>query len=129
MLTTKEAPPMKNRNMFRPTIPVCLTVMILVGGLSAQDPTKIYLKGQVKLSSNPLRSAWVIVSQSGKEKGRSLTGDDGKYYISNLDQGAYDIIVQKGKQQLYKKQVNVPTKSDYDISLKSTSRAAIRARP
>src|SRR5882672_4426822 len=113
---------MKSRKMFRATVTVFLTVMILVGGLSAQQPTQIYLKGQVKLSSKPLRSAWVIVSQSGKEKGRSLTGDDGKYYISNLDQGVYDIIVQKGKKQLYEKQVNVPTKSDYDIPLKSNSR-------
>jgi hypothetical protein len=123
---------MKSRNIFRATIPICLTVMILSAGLSAQYSqysTKIYLKGQVKLSSKPLRSAWVIVSQSGKERGRSLTGDDGKYYISNLDQGAYDIIVQKGKQQLWKGQVDVPTKTDYDIPLKKTSRGVILVQP
>ena len=119
---------MKSKNIFRATIGVCLTVVILAAGLSAQY-SRNYLKGQVKLSSKPLRAAWVIVSQSGKESGRSLTGDDGKYYISNLDQGAYDIIVQKGKQQLYKGQVDVPTKTDYDIRLKSTSRGVIRVQP
>ena len=117
---------MKSRDIFRATIPVCLTVMILAAGLSAQNSSDTYLKGQVKLSSKPLRSAWVVISQSGKERGRSLTGDDGKYYISNLDQGAYDIIVQKGKQQLYKGQVNVPTKTDYDIRLQRPLRRVIR---
>jgi Carboxypeptidase regulatory-like domain len=119
---------MKSRNVYRTTVRLCLTVMILAAGLSAQSSSN-YLKGQVRLSSKPLRSAWVIISQSGKERGRSLTGDDGKYYISNLDQGGYDIIVQKGKQQLWTGRVDVPTKADYDIRLKSTSRRVVQVRP
>jgi hypothetical protein len=120
---------MKSRTVLRATIRVSLTVMILSAGLSAQSSSKIYLKGQVKLSGKPLRSAWVIVSQSGKERGRSLTGDDGKFYISNLDHGGYDIVVEKGKQQLWKGQADVPTKTDYVIPLKKTSHGIIRVQP
>jgi len=49
----------------------------------------------------------VIVSLNGREKGRSLTGDDGKYYIADLDPGTYDFIVERGG-QLYKGRATLP---------------------
>ena len=39
----------------------------------------------------------MIVSVNGHEKGRSLTGDDGKLHIAGVDPGTYDfVVVEKG---------------------------------
>jgi hypothetical protein len=85
---------------------------------SAQSTNKTYVKGLVSSSGKPLRSVWVVTSQNGREKGRSLTGDDGRYYLSNLDPGPYDIIVQNGKSQLYKGRINLPQNSTYNIAIR-----------
>jgi hypothetical protein len=76
-----------------------------------------YMKGQVKSSNKPLRSVWVIVSQYGQEKGRSLTGDDGKYFIDNLSNGTYDVIVEQAKRQVWRGQKTIPS-TNYDITVK-----------
>src|SRR5215475_15505626 len=62
------------------------------------------VKGLVMSSNKPLRSVWVIASQYGAEKGRSLTGDDGKYFIDNLSAGTYDIVVEQAKRQVWRGQ-------------------------
>jgi hypothetical protein len=88
--------------------------------LSAQTGMS-YIKGLVKSSSGKLfTSVWVTISRNGVEKGRSLTGDDGKYYISNLNGGVYDIVVLQGNRQVYKGQVNLPGDSSYTIVIRST---------
>jgi hypothetical protein len=106
---------MKTRHIFRLAFAIALLAMVFSIGLSAQ-PGATYITGVVKSSSGRLfASVWVAISQNGAEKGRSLTGDDGKYYISNLNAGTYDIVVLQGSRQVFKQQVNLPGNSRYDI--------------
>ncbi len=76
-----------------------------------------FVKGTVTSRNEPLRSVWVIVSQSGRERGRSLTGDDGKYYIQNLGPGTYDIAVRRGAQIVYRGRVTLPGNRVFDIRI------------
>ena len=80
------------------------------------------VKGLVMSSNKPLRSVWVIASQYGAEKGRSLTGDDGKYFIDNLSAGTYDIVVEQAKRQVWRGQVNVTVSTYYNINVKVSTR-------
>lgn len=74
------------------------------------------MRGTVTSSSGQLvASAWVVVVQGGTEKGKSLTGDDGRYYIGGLDSGSYQITVRKGDQVLYQGNVNLPANQAFDI--------------
>jgi len=80
------------------------------------------VKGLVTSSNKPLRSVWVIASQYGAEKGRSLTGDDGKYFIDNLSAGTYDIVVEQAKKQVWRGQLNVTVSTYYNINVKVSTR-------
>lgn len=65
------------------------------------QPATGYVTGRVMSSGSPVPAVWVIISQrGGSERGRSLTGDDGRYYIDNLDDGAYDLLATKGNRQV-----------------------------
>jgi len=75
------------------------------------------VRGAVTKSNKPVSSVWVVVSQGGREKGRSLTGDDGKYYISPLDNGTYDVVVLKGSGQLFKGKFTLPKDANFNIKL------------
>ena len=109
---------MKTRHIVRSAFGIALLAMVFSIALSAQ-PAGTYITGVVKSSSGRLFvSVWVAISQNGVEKGRSLTGDDGKFYISNLNEGIYDIIVLQGNRQVFKEQVNLPGNNRYDILIK-----------
>jgi hypothetical protein len=88
------------------------------GVSSAQSSTRTYLKGTVLSPRGPVRSVWVIVGQSGRDKARSLTGDDGRYYIGNLEPGQYYVTVSNGKSQLHKGQVSLPKDRTYNIRIR-----------
>jgi hypothetical protein len=75
------------------------------------------VRGVISKGGRPVPSAWVTISQAGKEKGRSLTGDDGKYYIGNLADGVYDIVVIKDKKQVFKGQFALPKNAIFDIKV------------
>ena len=98
-------------------------VLIILGILFSIPVTaqsgRQYVKGVVKSSSGRLyTSVWVSVSQNGIEKNKSLTGDDGKYYLSGLDEGVYDITVSNGKYSVYTGQISLPTDARHDILIK-----------
>jgi hypothetical protein len=77
------------------------------------------VNGEVKGARGQLLvSVWVAVSQDGVEKGRSLTGDDGIYYITNLSGGDYDIIVLAGDRELHRERVYLSGDSRHDILIK-----------
>jgi hypothetical protein len=98
---------MKGRLIFRKILGATLLGMVLsiVLGAHAEDR---YIKGVVQSpSGRQFSSVWVIVSQNGDEKGRSLTGDDGRYYISNLSDGVYELAIYRGSDLLYKEQVDL----------------------
>jgi hypothetical protein len=111
---------MKLRHIFQAAFGIVLLAMVFSIALSAQSG-KTHIQGVVKSSSGKLfTSVWVTISQNNVEKGRSLTGDDGKYYISNLTEGVYDIVVREGNRQLYKGQVNLSGDGSHDILIGRT---------
>jgi len=99
---------------------LCAAVIALVCAVvsGAQPGNRTYVKGLVSSSGRPLRSVWVVISQNARERGRSLTGDDGRYYLGNLDPGLYDIVVQNRSNQLYKGRINLPQNRTYDIAIR-----------
>ena len=106
------------RMFFQSALGIVLLAIVFSIAVSAQTGG-IYIKGVVKSSAGKLlTSVWVTISQNGVEKGRSLTGDDGKFYISNLDAGEYEIVVLQRDREVYKEQVKLLEDSRYDISLK-----------
>jgi hypothetical protein len=109
---------MKTRHIFRLAFGFVLLATVISIASSAQSGN---IKGVVKSPSGHIYiSVWVVISQGGVEKGRSLTGDDGKYYSSNLNDGVYDIVVLKGTRQLWKEQVSLPRDSSHDILVRMT---------
>ena len=80
------------------------------------------VKGLVTSSNKPLRSVWVIASQNGTERGRSLTGDDGKYFIDNLPAGTYDMVVEQAKKQVWRGQITLSVNTYYNINVRPTAR-------
>jgi hypothetical protein len=95
------------KDALRIMVPIALIAAASPGPSDAQAATRTFVKGTVTSAGKPARSVWVIVSLNGREKGRSLTGDDGKYYIADLDPGTYDFIVERGG-QLYKGRATLP---------------------
>ena len=95
------------KDALRIMVPIALIAAASPGPSDMQTATRTFVKGTVTSAGKPARSVWVIVSLNGREKGRSLTGDDGKYYIADLDPGTYDFIVERGG-QLYKGRATLP---------------------
>ena len=99
------------------TVPIALVAAASSGMSDAQPSTRTFVKGTVTSAGKPARSVWVIVSLNGHEKGRSLTGDDGKYYIAGVDPGTYDFVVVGKGVQLYKGRATLPIMNDrFDIT-------------
>ena len=104
------------KNAWQVMIPVALIAAASPGPSDAQQSTRTSVRGTVTSAGKPARSVWVIISQDGREKGRSLTGDDGKYYIANLDPGTYDFVVEGGG-QAQKRRATLPVANGtFDIS-------------
>jgi len=71
-----------------------IVTVLLFGSLFcvfAQQPYKI--KGKITdQNNNPLSSQWVMITLKDSIIGKSLTGDDGKFFIDNLPPNNYQII-------------------------------------
>jgi hypothetical protein len=76
-----------------------------------------YLTGTVLSASGAVPSVWVVLSQGATERGRSLTGADGKYYIGNLNPGDYQVQVNRGDSVLLRSTVRVPAPGNHDLRL------------
>jgi Carboxypeptidase regulatory-like domain len=79
-----------------------------------------HITGKVSArSSSPARSVWVMVYDGPTLKGRSLTGDDGRYYIAGLDDKTYTIVVRKqaSGSNLVSQSVVLPQNRVHDITL------------
>jgi hypothetical protein len=108
---------MKKRFTFRSCLPLIVIAALGFSAFGSGSDAGTYVKGVVIQSNRPVRSVWVIASQSGVEKGRGLTGDDGKYYIGSLSGGVYDIVVFQGKQQIFSGQINLPENRLFNIDI------------
>jgi hypothetical protein len=96
---------------------LALTVILFI--TPAMASSKFYITGVVLSGAppKPIPSVMVETYINGTLKGRSLTGDDGKYYIDGLDEGIYDILVKKGQQELSRKQLRLTHSETFDITL------------
>ena len=99
---------MKGRLILRTALGAVLLTALVSASLPALAADEGYMKGAVTRSKQPVRSAWVILMQNGAEKGRSLTGDDGRYYIGELAAGEYDIVVKQGARSVFTGRVRLP---------------------
>ena len=110
---------MKNRFIVRAALGIVLLATVFALTPRAQSDGN-YITGVVTTPpyGRPLASVWVIISQNDKEKGRSLTGDDGTYYISNLSAGTYNVMVYGKRGKLSAEQVNLPGDSTHNIRIK-----------
>lgn len=80
-----------------------------------------YISGKVVSgASKPASSTWVIVYAGATQKGRSLTGDDGKYYIAGLGPGTYSIVVRKQptSANLFQGEISLPQNKIYNIKIR-----------
>ena len=96
------------KDVLRVTVPIALIAAASSGLSDAQPSARTFVKGTVTSAGAPARSVWVIISLNGHDKGRSLTGDDGKYYIAGVDPGTYDFVVVERGVQLYKGRATLP---------------------
>jgi hypothetical protein len=70
--------------------------------------------------SRPAVNLWVLVYEGNVLRGRSLTGDDGSYFIPRLEAKTYIIIVKKdlrSSQDLFRSDVRLPLTSSFIIRL------------
>jgi len=110
-----------------PLIPLGLALALLIvvpAEIKAQRRLSAvandYVTGRVTVrDSSPARSWWVMVYDGAGEKGRSLTGDDGRYYIGGLDKKTYTIVVRKqmAGSDLARAQFSLPANRVFNIRL------------
>jgi len=101
-----------------------LFLIISIGFIAYNMPlpkaqSTLYLTGTVVMRSTnrPASSLWVEVVNRGVSVARSLTGDDGRYYISGLTAGSYEIVVLRSDQEMYRSQIRLTTNQTHNISL------------
>ncbi|MEM7350995.1 MAG: carboxypeptidase-like regulatory domain-containing protein [Acidobacteriota bacterium] len=93
--------------------------LMLAIGLPSQADSNLQVAGKVvEASGSPAASVWVIVSQDDSEKGRALTGDDGKYSIGRLGAGTYQIVVREGKTVVHQASILLPRDKVHNVRLK-----------
>ena len=97
---------------------VLLAALIPPSPAAARPPGGVYVKGEVTRARRPVRSAWVILAQNGQEKGRSLTGDDGRYYIGDLNAGEYQVVIKQGPRNVFEGRVRLPEDKDYNVQVR-----------
>jgi hypothetical protein len=85
------------------TTPARLSILALVlvtAACAANAAETCSLHGVVsEPSGQPAPSVWVLFTQGpdGPEQARSLTTDNGKYYVSGMQAGTYTIKVRRGE--------------------------------
>jgi len=69
-------------------------------------------------NGRPAASVWVMLyDRNEKQVGRSLTGDDGRYYIGYLKPGTYTLKVKKRDNVLEQRSVRIPGDESTNIRL------------
>lgn len=68
-------------------------------------------------SGQAMVSVWVVVEKNGTEQGKSLTGDDGGYYIGSLSNDTYELVVRDGSRELHRRTIRLPQQEKLDIRL------------
>jgi hypothetical protein len=114
---------LKRGHMNRSTLGAIIGIFILASFINLISPSEaaeqFSLTGRVtsRSSNKPVSSVWVEVLKGGQRVGRSLTGDDGKYYVRGLDRGQYEILILRGAQQLFRGGLELTGNRTFDINL------------
>jgi hypothetical protein len=92
-------------------------IVLLSEGEDTQGGQLYYITGLVQSASSgrPMPSLWVLIYEGETVRGRSLTGDDGKYLIGALDSKEYKLVVKRGKATLFAEKVRLPQNERYNI--------------
>src|SRR5262245_34544112 len=103
--------------MRRLTIICILLAIVLLFDILAAPSETHYLIGKVLFGVKPATRVWVIVDGT---KVRTLTGDDGRYYLGGSAVGTYTVIVRRTPNgpDLFKQQVKVPSAKEFNITLR-----------
>jgi hypothetical protein len=96
---------------------ILVSLSHLISLSEAAEPLSLTGRVYSRSSNRPVSSVWVEVLRGGRRVGRSLTGDDGRYYVSGLDRGAYELVVLRGAQQLFKGRLELTGNKAFDINL------------
>lgn len=65
----------------------------------------------------PVPSLLVIVRQDDRILGKSITGDDGRYYIGRLKNGTYTLIIKRRDDIVYRAEIRLPEDRVHDVEL------------
>jgi len=105
-------------------IPIFLFLLIFLPQVRlAYAQQSYYLKGTVtNNTSRPVPRVWVILYQNNREARRTLTGNDGKYYIGRLNTGRYSIRI---KRNLYQSSIPI---SDSLLNFRTNTTRNIKLR-
>jgi hypothetical protein len=68
-------------------------------------------------SDRPVARVWVVLSQGDTERARTLTGDDGRYYMAGLAQGSYRVRVRRGQTTLTERKVTLNGNETYNLTV------------
>lgn len=102
-----------------------LLVVLFVAGMSAMNYYPIhaqeseYVTGEIKYAAtgSAARGLWVEVYLGTMLKGRSLTGDDGRYYVAGLTPGSFEIVVKQNMTVLLRQGITLPAQRTSDFML------------
>lgn len=110
-----------------PVLLLSLALGISVPSIHAQNkvpynqmPVRYYLSGKVTYSSNsrPARSVWIYLFDGRVRRSRTLTGDDGRFYIGKLERKTYTVVVKQRHKRDYRfGNVTLPKHQDIEIVL------------
>lgn len=92
-----------------------LVMVLLVAGLIAMNfaahaQENEYVTGEIRYQSDGMAAGglWVEVYLGSILRGRSLTGDDGRYYVAGLAPGSFEIVVKQNMTVLLRQGIILP---------------------
>jgi hypothetical protein len=94
-------------------------VLVARAQADAEAPMASIRGAVVSAAGRPAGSVWVLVLQGTREAGRTVTADDGRYYVGRLSPGSYTVLVKRGKSILYRGQVTLPRDAIHNVRLPS----------
>ena len=106
-------------NLTKLVIGLLFVISINVMNFQAHAQEKEYVTGKITYQSNGrcANGLWVEIHFDSLLKGRSLTGDDGRYYVTGLTPGSFELVVKRGESVLLRCNIMLPTHRSYDIQL------------
>jgi hypothetical protein len=99
---------------------IFIFIFLLRGPEDAKGDRLSYITGLVLSASSgrPMPSLWVMIYEEDIVRGRSLTGDDGKFFIGSLNRKEYKLVIKRGKAALFEGKIRLPENEHYNIRVR-----------